>query len=156
MGAGQLILDLRASYIIEQVQRITPTAAALDVVDTIFRPADFRLRAGANWTLDQWTLAGFVNHVDSYTDNRQLNGPGDVEVDAWTTFDLNLTYRSGSERENPILNNVKVALSARNLFDEAPPRIEGAADNFARRSGYDPANADPLGRFVTLTLTKEW
>ncbi len=155
-GAGQLELSLNAAYIIEQVQRITATAAAEDAIDTIFRPADFRFRAGATWSLDSWTLAGFVNHVDGYTDNRDLNGLGDVEVDAWTTFDLSLIFRSNSRHQIALLNNLNVALNARNVFDEEPPSIIGSADNFGLRQGYDPANADPLGRFVTLRVTKEW
>ncbi len=155
-GIGELSFDLNAAYIFEQSQRLTSTSPALDVIDTIFRPVDFRLRSGATWTLDHWTLAGFVNHVDSYTDNRELNGPGDVEIDAWTTVDLNLAYKSGGGHQNALLNNVRIALSVRNLFDEDPPFIEGAADPNGRRAGYDPANADPLGRFVTLTLTKGW
>lgn len=156
LGSGDLRVEANAAYIIEQVQRITPTAASLDVIDTIFRPVDFKFRTGANWTQDQWTLAGFVNYVDSYTDDREINGPGNIKVDAWTTFDVNLTYRTNNRPQNNLLNNISLALAVRNLFDAEPPSIEGAADNFGRRAGYDPANADPLGRFVTLTLRKEW
>nr|WP_246371140.1 TonB-dependent receptor [Phenylobacterium haematophilum] len=49
------------------------------------------------------------------------------------------------------LDGLSVALNVQNLFDSDPPFYDGPTG-----IGYDPANADPLGRFVSLQLTKRW
>ncbi len=41
----------------------------------------------------------------------------------------------------------------RNLFDRAPPFYNGPPP---LSIGYDAANADPLGRFASLQITKRW
>jgi iron complex outermembrane receptor protein len=43
------------------------------------------------------------------------------------------------------------SLNVQNLFDSGPPFYDNPL-----AIGYDPANADPLGRMVTLQLTKAW
>jgi iron complex outermembrane receptor protein len=44
-----------------------------------------------------------------------------------------------------------IALVAQNLFDRAPPFYDSTAG-----VGYDAANSDATGRFVSLQLTKRW
>jgi outer membrane receptor protein involved in Fe transport len=61
-------------------------------------------------------------------------------------FDGSAVARSG------LLRGFTAALGIRNLFDEEPPVF--LSNTFG--IGYDPANADALGRFVSLSLTKQW
>jgi hypothetical protein len=46
-----------------------------------------------------------------------------------------------------------LALSAQNIFDEDPPP---AAVISPFDVGFDPANANPMGRLVSVELTKFW
>ena len=69
-------------------------------------------------------------------------------IDSWTTTDLQLGWTS--DREGP-LGGLTLALSVQNLFDTPPPFYDSPAG-----IGFDAANADPLGRFVSLQLTKRW
>ena len=48
-------------------------------------------------------------------------------------------------------DGVSLILSVQNLFDEDPPFYDNPLG-----LAYDPANADPIGRTVTLQLTKRW
>jgi hypothetical protein len=49
-----------------------------------------------------------------------------------------------------MLNNVRMSLSAQNLLDRAPPLVLSSASSFA----FDSQNANPLGRVVTVSVTK--
>ena len=69
-------------------------------------------------------------------------------IDAWTTFDLNLSYTFNPRRG--WLDQAVFSLSVSNLFDRAPPQTPSRGSS--QISGYDPANASPLGRFVAIEL----
>ncbi len=153
---GRFDFDLSGAYVFQQEQRITSTSPVFDVIDTIFYPADLRLRGGVSWQESRWRASAFVNFVDEYTDDRNLGGVGDVPVEAWTTVDASLGFETGDRGSQGILSNFQISLNIQNLFDEAPPFIEGSAAAFGRSRGFDPSNADPLGRFVSVRVTKDW
>ena len=71
-------------------------------------------------------------------------------VDSWTTVDLNLSY-SFDALENPALRGTQVFLTSQNLFNKDAPFYNNPGG-----VGYDPDNADVLGRRVSLFLRKEW
>jgi iron complex outermembrane recepter protein len=142
LGPGQLELRADATYLFEFLRAASPLAAPVDVVDTIGNPVDLRARLGASWRADRFTIAGFVNYADGYRDN--LSAP-QRDVDAWITFDLHLSARLG---ETGAFGRPQIALSFINLFDEDPPFVNNAAS-----VGYDPSNADPLGRFLAVELS---
>ena len=91
--------------------------------------------------------------VDALTTTAALNHVGDLRTETggrikpWTTADFNLTYgfKAGPMR------GLSLALNVQNLLDDDPPFYDSPLS-----VGYDPANADPLGRTVTLQLTKTW
>ena len=140
-GPGELTLRADATYLIDFVRAASPLANAVNVVDTVGNPVDLRARLGASWMIGRFSASGFVNYTDSFRDN--LSAPA-REVDAWTTVDFNFSWRlspSGSERGSDL------SLSIINAFDQDPPFVNNAAG-----VGYDPSNADPLGRFVAVEL----
>jgi outer membrane receptor protein involved in Fe transport len=65
-------------------------------------------------------------------------------------LDLLLGYDFG-ERYYGFLDRANVSLHVRNLFDTDPPFV----DNI-NGIGYDAINANPMGRFLALQLTKAW
>lgn len=139
-GAG-----VNASYLLKLENKVTSTSQAVDVVDTIFNPADLRLRSFLTWSRGSWSAAAFVNYVDSYRDN-QL--PQEHRISSWTTCDLSAAYRSGK-------GGLTVRLNVTNAFDRAPPKIIDYAAAYAN-PGYDTQNADPLGRYASLQLSLGW
>ncbi len=139
LGGGELNLQANATYLFEFLRAASPAASALDVAGTIGNPVDWRARLGASWRAGRYNLSAFANYTGGFDDN--LSTPA-RSVDAWTTIDLHAGLELGEAR------NASLSLSVINIFDEDPPFANNAAG-----FGYDPANADPLGRFVALELT---
>lgn len=82
-----------------------------------------------------------MNYVDGY---RSLEGDA---IDSFRTADLRIGY----EPDQGPLAGAAVSLSVRNLLNEDPPFYD-APQGIA----YDAANADVLGRFVALQVTRRW
>ena len=77
-------------------------------------------------------------------------GGGDP-VSAFKTMDLNVSYKL---RDIGFLREATVFVDTTNLFDRDPPFYNTFTLNAA--SGYDPINASPLGRIVTLGLRSKF
>jgi len=148
---GQFDASLQGTYITRYDRKVTAEAPTQDALNLLYGPVDLRLRAGMSWTRDAWSAAAFANYVDSYHVN---SAPDSARIASWTTFDLHLAYEF--VRADPaFLRGLSVALNIQNFFNRAPPFV--AAPAFINgNTGYDPNNADPLGRFVALTVTKKW
>jgi len=145
---GRADIGLAGAYIFHIRQALTASAPATDVVDRLGNPVDLRLRAGAGWSGERWSVSLFGNYLDSYTN---LTNAVPQEVHSWTTFDLQVGYRFGEEG---VGRGLRVALSATNLFDRDPPAAAYFLGPFS--VGFDPDNASPLGRVISLTVTKTW
>ena len=118
-----------------------------DMVDTLGFPVDFRASASARWTYKDWLATTLsANYMDGYDDKQ--NYPF-LRVESWLTFDLNLSARLARESSPSWLKSPVVSFGVVNLFDRAPPFVNNV-------EGYDPRNADPLGRFVSLSFTTQW
>lgn len=151
LGGGKLDAGVNGSYIIEFVNQQIADAPAVDIVDTIFNPADLRLRANLGWSDEQFSVSTFVNYIDSYRDNQVVT---DVQkIGSWTTFDVSLGYRFKST--SPILDGLSLRATVNNVFDEDPPAIDYVQASYGN-AGYDYENADPVGRLVVLELVKSW
>lgn len=142
LGRHRLDLDAGGSYVLEYSRKLTPVAPREQLVDRVGYPADLRLQAAARWSFEDWGGRIGVTYVDDY------RSATDVRIAAWTTVDAQVRW-SPSGRFG--LDGVDVALSAQNLFDEDPPFYDNP-----QGFGFDPANATPLGRVVSLQLTKRW
>jgi outer membrane receptor protein involved in Fe transport len=90
---------------------------------------------------------GAINYVNHYSDPTALVP---VRIASWTTVDLQVAYQVEDVRLP--LNGLQVALSCTNCLDRAPPAVRKSSYLF----GYDPTNASPMGRFVSLTVRKRW
>jgi iron complex outermembrane recepter protein len=146
---GRASLGASGTYIFRIDQAITDTAPSRDVVDVLGNPVDLRVRGRAGWSNASWTVSAFVNYLDSYTN---LTNVTPERVRSATTVDAQLAYRIPAA--TGLLSGLRVAISATNIFDRRPPY---AAYNLGIvATGYDPDNASPLGRVVSLQLTKSW
>lgn len=125
------------------VRGLTP----INVLSTLENPVNFRGRVTAGIEKGRWSLNGAVNYVNHYSDP---TGPIPVRIASWTTVDMQMAYRLSSGRLG--LNGFQVAVSCTNCLNRSPPSVNTASYLF----GYDPTNASPMGRFVSLTLRKLW
>lgn len=92
-------------------------------------------------------MSGFANYIGGY--RNQI--PAIAEpVASWTTFDLQIAQQIGSEERR----HLRLALSATNLLDKAPPYVTNRTNSSAL--GYDPDKANALGRMVSLSATFRW
>ena len=139
--------SFEGTYVLEHAQRITRLAPWEDKVGTTLNPSRYKLRTGFTWARSGTSVAVFVNHTDGYTHN--LVTPAEP-VDAWTTMDLNLRYECNG---GDFLRGLAISASVVNLFNEAPPYLTAV---LPLTVNYDPSNADALGRFVALQISKEW
>jgi outer membrane receptor protein involved in Fe transport len=138
---GRLTVSGNASYLIEYRQQLTPTALAQDRAGVTTYPVKLRARFGADWSRGPFGANIAVNYIDR---SRDLAG---LKVDAQATADLQLRLEPSDGR----LKGLRATLAIRNLFDSAPPFYDNPA-----AVGYDPANGDLIGRFVSLQLTRAW
>jgi iron complex outermembrane recepter protein len=151
MPWGDARVGANVTYILNYEQQAFVTAAPVSTVDVAGFPADLRGRVYVGLSRGGFDGTLSANYVDDYMN------PGDPSgvarpVESWTTVDLSLAYTFANE-SGP-LRGLRTNLSVQNLFDRDPPFFRSfAASN---RYGFDQANANPLGRFVMIGLTKSW
>jgi len=144
---GSFDFGVNGTYLLEYSKAITASAPLVDLVDTPNNPTDLRGRVSLAWRRGGFGTTLYVNYTDGYKDN--ISQPN-RRVASWTTFDLNLRY-SFDAWESPALHGAQVFLSGLNVFDKDPPFF-----NNPNGVGYDPDNADLVGRSVSLFVRKEW
>ncbi|WP_419756220.1 TonB-dependent receptor [Brevundimonas sp.] len=121
--------------------RATPTSAAESQLDRPNYPVSLRSRTSLSWTRGPLTLGGAVDYLSDYQD---LSGR---RIGSWTTMDL-------QGRWSPVagpLAGTTFSLVVKNLFDRDPPLYD-APEGVA----YDAANANVVGRYISLQLTRSW
>lgn len=141
VGDNRFDLSANASYLADYELQLTPTEPLVNYVDLAGQPADLRGRASAAWRRGALSGLVAVNYVDDYHD------AGGRRVASWTTLDAQVSWSPAS----PPLDGLTLALTVQNLFDTPPPFVDGPTG-----VGYDPANADPVGRYAAIQLTKRW
>lgn len=146
LGEHKLALAANVSLMVDFKDQITPISPLVERVGTLGNPVDFRTRATADWS---WRSLGAniaINHFGGYTDN--ISAPS-RSIASWTSLDLQLRFVA--DDTSGMLRGVTAALTVQNIFDRDPPFVDRSLG-----FGYDPANADVLGRFVALQLKKRW
>ena len=146
--AGLWTFELNGNYLINFENSFQPGAEFVDQVSTVNNPVDLRARAKVSWQRGGWGSTAFINYTDGYRDT--LSTP-ERSVSSWTTVDLQVRYSTAGRTTSDWLDNTVVSLSLSNLFDEDPPFVNNPAG-----IAYDPNNASPLGRFISLEIRKDW
>ncbi len=150
-GLSRFNVALGASYIFKLENAVSATSLPFDSVGTIFNPTRLRFRGSAGWSRLGWAVNLAVNHTDDYIDNRVATAL--VPVSSYTTVDARIAYRF-QESAPPVLRDLQIALAAQNLFNERPPRVAVVRPDFDL--GYDPTNANPIGRVLSIEISKRW
>jgi iron complex outermembrane recepter protein len=140
-------LGLNGTYIFRFDTQFTPNAPAVSSLNTVYNPVDLRMRARAIIRRGGLTFATFVNFTNSY---REEETTGVREIPTWTTVDATVKYTFNSEH-GP-LADAALLFSATNLLDKAPPFVPNPQFGI----NFDGANANALGRFLSLQISKRW
>lgn len=129
------------SYLDRFESQNTPGAPVVSTLNRPNEPIGLRGRGTLRWSRGPWTASTSANFVDSY---RDFDGD---RIGSWVTADAQIAFAP----EHGTLAGTTIALNVQNAFDRDPPfwdGLEGIA--------YDAANANVLGRFVSVQLTKAW
>lgn len=129
-------------------KQLTPESPSAETLATLYNPPKARLRGSLAWNKQRWSGAAFLNFTPSYVNDF---GQTATSIEHWTTFDGSISYT--------VRDDVAVSFVVQDIFDTPPPRVtlSATASAVALESlGYDPANASPLGRFVSISLRKKF
>ena len=142
------MLFFNGTYL-DLTQQYTPQALQQTLSGLAFYPAKFRMRGGATWKLNAWALTGTVNYLPGETNNQVTPFQN---VGSWTTVDASLRFA-------PVLpgvfSGIHFSLAVLNVFDRNPPFVL-LPPTVEQGFNYDSSNTNPMGRFVSLQISKEW
>lgn len=145
--AGSLRLGGQLSYL-DSERQISVGQPVLRRTGMVFNPPHWRWRLGGTWDRGNAGLSVFVNRLGGTIDDRFGT---DERIGGFVTLDASLRLRSAAAR-GP-LRDVELRLSAQNLLDEAPSPIR---DPDPAAPPYDSTNQSPVGRFISVSVTKSW
>ncbi|MCH8686693.1 TonB-dependent receptor domain-containing protein [Pedomonas mirosovicensis] len=144
---GSLLIRAAASYIFNHKFRLTPTSPYSSNLNTYGNPIDLKSRITATWYNEGGLSATMIiNYYDNYRNPLSNRSPN---IGSWTTFDLSVSFDPPVLSDDSLIKNTTVTLSCINLFDNDPPFVDAFR-------GFDAANSNPIGRFISLTLSKKW
>jgi outer membrane receptor protein involved in Fe transport len=137
--SGRLRFTASATDLLHYEQQLTPTGVVFERAGIAGFPTKVRARGAVEWSKGMVSALAALNFTGAYKD---VTG---IHIGSQETLDVQLRL------EPARFPGTAVALSVRNLFDRNPPFYDSPAG-----VGYDATNADPVGRFVSLRLTKTW
>ncbi|HEY4209904.1 MAG TPA: TonB-dependent receptor [Steroidobacteraceae bacterium] len=144
---GSFEAALNGTYLLDYSEAKTPGSPTLSLLNTPTNPINLRMRGSLSWQRGGLGTSLYVNFDNGY---RDIVSVPNRNVRSWTTFDLQLRYRTDQE-DLGLLSNVELAISAQNVFNSSPPFY-----NNPLGIGYDEENADLLGRLVSFDIRKRW
>lgn len=151
LGANQLRYTADWTRIDKYAIVANPGALSVSYLNTTGYPASSRARGTVNWS--RGPIDGFLafNYTGSYVDT---SSPTRAGVGTYQTVDMSVRFHS-SRSANVAERGWTLGLSVTNFLNAAPPYIY-QAQAATPGAHYDGANADPLGRFVAVDITREW
>lgn len=141
-ATNKLLLDFNATYIKEIANTFCDSCVSIDSADTYAQPLKLRLRAAAGWSNAAFSVNGALNFANGYSDTN-LNPTG--RIAAFTTADFNATWSIRASA-------TRLSVNILNAFNANPPRTSPAFNQVE----YDPTNADPRGRVLSLQVRQAW
>lgn len=138
---GELSFDGTVTRLFRYSVALTPTSAPVSLLGEVIYPAKLRGRVSAEWTRGAASLGATVNYLGAFHD------AAGARIDDQTTLDL----QARVELPAGLLQKTALTLTVRNVFDTPPPFYNNPL-GFA----FDASNADVVGRFVALQLTRSW
>lgn len=142
-GYGDWTLGLNISKILHLTRVTAPGSAETDVLDTFGNPVDMRARGQIGWRRGAWSANAFVNYTDEYKNT----AAGNTTVPDYTTVDASVSYRFSGPG---VMKDLRVTVAGQNLLDRDPPVVLNGT------LSWDSQAASPLGRYLSVELSKRW
>lgn len=141
-------LTLRGSVSgLDSTQQTLPTLDAHDLAGRLFNPPKVSGRLGGVWNSGGLTASAFGNYRGGVTNHLDA-----VKSASFTTFDMALRYATG--KRSDAWSEMEFAFSVDNVLDRDPPLYQVAVPIY--QPPYDSTNYSPIGRFMSLSLSKRW
>ncbi|WP_235682053.1 TonB-dependent receptor plug domain-containing protein [Sphingobium yanoikuyae] len=147
--ASSLLLNANGAWLWSK-QKLSSTSAYVDMAGIIFNPPRFKARASIGWTDGSLTSMFYVNHVSRLEDTRSTTI---AKVASQTTFDTSIRYRF--PEQSGVLTQASLLFNIQNLLNRRPPYAAPTSNSLDYVS-YDSTNFSPIGRFISLTVSKDW
>ena len=147
LGTG-IDTGIDGGYIFAFDNQFSGSAPVVSILNTSYNPINLRLRARALATRGSLSGGVYINFTNDYSDNNVIPYG---HVSSWTTADAVASYEFSSS--GGPFNGTTVALSVINLTNRTPPYVSNPS---GYPITYDGANANALGRFISLRLQKRW
>jgi outer membrane receptor protein involved in Fe transport len=144
---GLINSRLSATYLLDYSRAQFSASSLSQAMNTPGNPVDWRAQGSLSWDHRAFGLTGSLNFINSYKDTSSLPNR---KIDSWTTLDLQARYGASAD-DRDRWNGASIALSMQNVLDTDPPFYNNPIGY-----GFDPSNADLLGRFVSFQLRKSW
>jgi iron complex outermembrane receptor protein len=162
-GIGTFSAALSGSRKLTMDQQVGTGGATFSVLNTsgfntTFPSNEFAGRMDLGWKLGGLTTNVFVNYMGSYV-NWNGNAPfplvrsaagvpigGGQPIPSFTTVDLHVSY---DFEGTGAFSGTQLFVDGSNVLDEEPPFYNVAA-------GYDTSSANPIGRVLTVGVSKKW
>ena len=119
------------------------------LMNDVGEPVGFRIRTNTGLERGPLSLFAYVNYTRSYPDT--YSTPSSTMA-SWTTVDMSLRYNGSAIAKTGLLHGFEAQFSADNILNRKPPLFPDASFGML----YDPANANPFGRILSLRLLKHW
>jgi iron complex outermembrane recepter protein len=163
IGANIFLADVAGSRKLKMKQQFGAGGEWFDVLNTVgvnttFPSNDFAARLNLGFRRSGFSGNLFVNYTASYS-NWNGSAPftvlrdaqfspigGGQPIPAYTTVDAHAAYRFDT---GGALANTEIDLDGSNILNKAPPFFNTAL-------GYDIFNANPIGRVITVGVSKKW
>jgi iron complex outermembrane recepter protein len=147
--------SIAVNRLIQNDLQASPGSPSVALLDIYGQPVRWKLHGGLTWSQGGYGATVSLNHVSAYHD--QFATPPSA-ISSWTTADLHFSYRVPETVSAGVLRGITMALTVENVTDEKPPYVAFplAVTGGAPPIPYDPANASPVGRFVSLQVDKRW
>lgn len=138
---GELSFDGTVSRLFKYAEALTPTSAPISLLGQVIYPAKLRGRVSADWTKGGVSLGATVNYLGDFHDTTG------ARIDDQTTLDL----QARIELPAKVMQKTALTFTLRNVFDTPPPFY-----NNPLGYAFDASNADGVGRFAAVQLTRSW
>jgi hypothetical protein len=156
VATGRLGLTLAAERLLKNDLQTISAAPPVSILNSYAEPPKWKGRVGAAWVQGRLTASAYLNYVNRYR-NTLFTPP--QAIDSWTTGDVYVGYSVSDGEPAGYLHGVTLAASINNVSNEQPP-IALLPDVLILPGGraipFDPANASPVGRFISLSVSKQW
>jgi outer membrane receptor protein involved in Fe transport len=146
LPAGQLTLRGSTSWL-DSTQQTLGMPAAYDLAGTLHNPAKVNSRLGVIWNRGGVSASAFASYLSGVR-----NRSDGVKGASFTSFDATLRYDAGERRG--AWSGLQFALTANNMLNRNPPLYATSDPDFV--APYDSTNYPAIGRFLSLSVAKQW